>query len=125
MSESKSVPLWIVDAETMRVVDANPEAVELWGYPKQELIGLDALHFVPPEDAKFIHEAMAQNRWGDSGVWRCQRKDGSLFYAKLFWHQAKREGRVCNFVFAEKPGEEEIEYYKRVRYGHYEKRHIS
>jgi PAS domain-containing protein len=100
MLPKNDVPQWVVDAATYRVIDANQAAAELWGYPLNELIGLDAYRFVPAEDKPLIVAAADKNQWGDSGVWRCQKKDGSIFKARIFWHQFIYEGRLCNFVFA-------------------------
>jgi PAS domain S-box-containing protein len=100
MVPDTEVPQWVVDATTYRVVEANSAASELWGYPLDELIGLDAYRFVPADDKSLIEAAKEANQWGDSGVWRCQKKDGSIFHARIFWHQFSHQGRICNYVFA-------------------------
>jgi PAS domain S-box-containing protein len=97
---NSQVPQWVVDATTYRVVEANSAASELWGYPLDELIGLDAYRFVPADDKPLIQAAREANQWGDSGVWRCQKKDGTTFHAQIFWHQFSHQGRICNYVFA-------------------------
>ena len=104
MTISKTTPQWVVDAHAMRVIDANEAAAEMWGYPLDELIGLDAYKFVPLEDKTLIVDAAVENKWGDAGIWRCQKKDGTIFNARIRWHQFVHEGRLCNFVFADHNG---------------------
>ncbi|WP_272701162.1 ATP-binding protein [Desulfovibrio sp. Fe33] len=40
-------PIFVVDCATSRIRDANPRATELYGYPMDELIGLDFLQLGP------------------------------------------------------------------------------
>jgi PAS domain S-box-containing protein len=108
MLNDSSLPQWVVDATTYRVIEANSAAAELWGYPLEGLIGLDAYKFVPVEDKPLIEAAKAANQWGDSGVWRCRKKDGSIFQARIFWHQFEYQGRLCNFVFARSAHEKRV-----------------
>src|SRR5688572_15706046 len=106
MLNDSRTPQWVVDVETMRVMEANEAAALLWRYPMETLIGLDAMKFVPPEDRSLVTKAAEANRWGDAGIWRCQKGDGTIFYARLRWHQFIHRGRLCNFVFAQETRED-------------------
>jgi PAS domain S-box-containing protein len=101
-------PQWIVDAATLTVIDANEAAAEMWGYPMDELIGLDVLKFVPVEDQFLVHKAARENQWGDAGIWRCQKKDGTIFHIRIRWHQFMYNDRLCDFVFAQPESDDAV-----------------
>jgi PAS domain S-box-containing protein len=95
-----AVPAWIVDVETWRVVEANEPALRLWGYSREEFIGLHASEFVIEQELPRMGKEKQANRWGESAAWTCKRKDGRRFSLSLRWHQAEYNGRLSNFAFA-------------------------
>ncbi|WFS63283.1 ATP-binding protein [Pseudodesulfovibrio thermohalotolerans] len=48
-------PIFVVDCATGRIRDANPRATELYGYPMDELIGLDFLQLGPEHNTACLN----------------------------------------------------------------------
>jgi PAS domain S-box-containing protein len=57
--ERSSSMCWIVDADTMRILDVNQAAAEFYGWSREELIGrsLDTINTLPPERIRELVEA--------------------------------------------------------------------
>lgn len=47
-------PIFVVDLKTCTIIDANPRAVDLYGYPKDELIGKSFLDLGPESNREFL-----------------------------------------------------------------------
>jgi len=56
--EQTHEPLLLFREETDGIVDANPAAVELYGYPRDELVAGGPALFVPPEDREEFSSAI-------------------------------------------------------------------
>jgi PAS domain S-box-containing protein len=56
-------PVFVVDCEDFRIADANPRAIELYGYEKDELIGMSYLA-LGPENRK---DCLLFNEGGENG----------------------------------------------------------
>ncbi len=80
--------IFIHDSEKGEVLDVNQKTQEVYGYSKEEIVGLsiDKLSSgIPPytldEALKHFHKASC----GEPELfeWRCRRKDGSLFWGEV------------------------------------------
>ncbi len=62
------------------IVEANPAACQLYGYPYEEFVGLETPALLHPDDLRVWSDAMAAVSAGGDfrGVARCLRKDGSV-----------------------------------------------
>jgi PAS domain S-box-containing protein len=47
-------PIFVVDLKTCSIIDANPRAVDLYGYPKDELMGKSFLDLGPESNREFL-----------------------------------------------------------------------
>ena len=78
------------------IVDCNPEAVEMYGYEKDELIGLSGKEIVHP-DYYYLFEDF-KNQINETGKFQAEsvdlRKDGSLFNIEI---------KGSSFVYQNKP----------------------
>ncbi len=71
---------------TGTILDCNPAAEQMFGYPKSELLGQTTLLLHEPEKAKSISEPVIQttlNRGSWSGELSFLRKDGTQGYSEL------------------------------------------
>ena len=89
--------LIVTDMETGLVLEANPAACRLHGYPLEEFVGHDLTAFIHPESKHVFDEYIRAFQVGgafDSQVLHL-RKDGSTFYAS--WHGSvfTYQGRTC------------------------------
>ncbi len=90
-------PIFVLDAETMRIIDANPRTVELYGYTVTELIGRSFEHF-GPDYAKVTPEDLEKNT----------ADHGCMFYPKLRSFKKNRDEfyvnlRSCAISFKSRP----------------------
>ena len=49
-------PIFVVNKKTFEILDANPNATELFGYQRKELLGMSLFSLVGPEDGEFMHK---------------------------------------------------------------------
>ncbi len=70
--------IWIRPADD-RIVEANQAAEELWGYRREELLGMTVLDLRPPEDAGVARAQLAKAR-SEGALYRSlhRRRDGSV-----------------------------------------------
>ncbi|MCP4689821.1 MAG: PAS domain S-box protein [Desulfobacterales bacterium] len=90
-------PIFVLDRETMRILDANPSAEETYGYPREELIGRPCAD-LGPFDLEEARRADFET-WGagkdisvDAKV-QCRKKGGDPFYVNV---------HVCPAIYQEK-----------------------
>jgi two-component system, cell cycle sensor histidine kinase and response regulator CckA len=73
-------PMWVIDLETLRVLDVNPAAVERYGHSREAFLALRLVDLLPPEDVPRLLVGLT----GDDptaawrGPWRHRLADGRV-----------------------------------------------
>ncbi len=90
-------PMYVVDLETLRFLDVNLAAETQYGYSREEFLSLSLRDIRPPEDVPFLDQKMRKMRasWGNAGVWRHRRKDGTLIQAEIIAHPLDTQPKAC------------------------------
>jgi PAS domain S-box-containing protein len=91
--ETESDALLLVDAESLRLVDANPAAERLWGYDRLELLAMDVTDLSAEPEAS---RESIQARTGRVQVplrWH-RRKDGTVFPVEITANRLMLDGRL-------------------------------
>jgi PAS domain S-box-containing protein len=87
--------VFLVDIETMRILEANDRAEQAYGYDRGELIGLDFRCFRPPDSREEMMARMAELR--EKGSLRYEsinlRKDGSFFPVEISLRLIETKGK--------------------------------
>jgi PAS domain S-box-containing protein len=97
--ESSSMPLWILDVESLSVLDANAAALAIYGYSRNEMIGMSAKELRPIEEVERFQKFVAHPViHGDAANWTHKRKDGSTFPVNIRYHAIEYDGRKARFV---------------------------
>jgi len=98
--EDNPAPMWVFDVETLRFLAVNEAAVNLYGYTRDEFLGMTLREIRPPEDAAPLQADVDVPRTGvrSSGPWRHQRKDGRTLLAEIVSHDVSFEGRAARLV---------------------------
>ena len=91
-------PIFVLDRENLKILDANPSAVETYGYYKEELIGRG---FEDLGTFEYEDESLAQlesKAWGQDSVFsqrvKHYRQGGESFYAEV---------KVCPTTYQDRP----------------------
>ena len=96
-------PIFVVDSTTRRIIDANPRALELYGYEKQELIGISFLELEPELGGKSTAASA-----GNGNVQGCvyfqkvlhQKKGDKPFFVNMHACQITYRGRPAIIIAA-------------------------
>lgn len=90
-------PVWVFDRETLRFLAVNDEAVQRYGYSRQEFLARTILDIRPPEDAAEVRadvEAVRQ-QLPAAGFWRHLTASGQLIDVEI--------RRVAELTFEGRP----------------------
>jgi PAS domain S-box-containing protein len=102
--DSSPLPMWIHDAETQAILEANDAAVARYGYSSDEFLALTTADLVAPAEPD-------QDRSVEPGsperVSRHVRKDGGVIRVRKITHPVSFNGRPAQCVVAEDVGERE------------------
>lgn len=99
--ESNPMPMWILDAGTLEVLDVNDAAMRHYGYSKEEFLRLSARDLRPPEDVSQYMDHVKKRPAGfNSGVWRHRKKDGTIFMADIMADDITYKDRPARIVLA-------------------------
>jgi PAS domain S-box-containing protein len=95
--EAASDGMIISDLETGRVVDANPAAIAMHGYSREEFIGLHLTAYIHPDSQRLFTESANEIQPG--GVFNVPaihlHKDGSSFYVDVRRTAIPFQARPC------------------------------
>jgi PAS domain S-box-containing protein len=80
-----------------RVIETNQAYATLFGYSREELIGLEVEKLVHPSSIQMVMEHVRENREA-LYQFTAQRKDGSTFEAEALGRRLKLEGREVRLV---------------------------
>lgn len=97
--ENSPMSMWLVDNETSQFIDVNQYATRQYGYSYEEFLSMNAADIRPAEEReKFINSFKANDRIGNLGFFKHQKKDGTIFYADVNMNPIIFEGRKCRLV---------------------------
>jgi PAS domain S-box-containing protein len=94
--DNAPTPLWVFDNETLRFLAVNEAAVRLYGYSREEFLGMVITDIRPAEQIRKLLSHLSQlRRWhtANAGVWRHRRKDGSLMEREISVSRVTFHGR--------------------------------
>ncbi len=95
--EAASDGMIISDLETGRVADANPAAITMHGYTREEFIGLHLTAYIHPDSQRLFTEAAINSQKG--GTFDVPavhlHKDGSSFYVDVRRTTIPFQARPC------------------------------
>ncbi|MFY0645038.1 MAG: PAS domain-containing sensor histidine kinase [Bacteroidia bacterium] len=89
--EHATEALLLLDYDNKRYIEANPSAIELFGYSRAELLGLELGELSPKEQEEGVNSLQLSQEYmnravnGESVVyeWIVKRKDGELLYCEV------------------------------------------
>jgi PAS domain S-box-containing protein len=100
-------PMWVFDHETLAFLEVNNAALEHYGYTREEFLAMRLADIRAPEEVpamiEYLHELLAapkSPRPGWAGVWRHQKKDGTLIDVEIRWTTISFRGRTASLSMA-------------------------
>ena len=98
--ETNPLPCWVFDRETLCILAVNDEAVDRYGYSREEFLRLTVRDLRPPEDVPALLDYLrsAPQAFHQAGVWRHRTKDGTLITVEISGHPLTWQGRSAELV---------------------------
>ena len=95
-------PVWVCDAETLRILAMNEGALRGYGYTRQEYLGLTLADLHVSDDVPRLleHASSPQPELVDAGVWRHRKKGGTVIDVELVSQEVLLEGTRALLVMA-------------------------
>jgi PAS domain S-box-containing protein len=96
------VPLFVYDRATLGYLAVNEAATRAYGYTPAEFSRMTVLDIRPPEDGPALERVLAAESGGlePRGVWRHQKKDGTVIFVDVTAHDIDLAGRSACIVLA-------------------------
>jgi PAS domain S-box-containing protein len=100
--DQNPMPMWMLSLPQRRFIDVNPAAVEFYGYSKEEFLNMKAKDIRPKEDVPEFESRLSIYRSGinNAGIWRHQKKNGSIVKVSIITHDVIYEGQHAKLVLA-------------------------
>ena len=100
--ESSPRPMWVYDAQSLRLLAVNEAAVAQYGYSREEFLDMTIRDLRPAAEVARLDELVPVLGPGftSSGDWRHRRKDGTLIDVEVTSHALDFAGRSARLVLA-------------------------
>ncbi|MCU0565052.1 MAG: PAS domain S-box protein [Oculatellaceae cyanobacterium Prado106] len=99
--ENNPNPMCIYDPQTWKFLAVNEAAIQLHGYTAAEFATLTIADIRPPEDVPILRAALVdslQRSHSQVGIWRHQKKDGTLVQVEVTAHTITWSGLSARCV---------------------------
>jgi len=95
-------PLFVYDRETLAYLDVNDAAIEQYGYSREDFLGMTIKDIRPVEDIPALLETLSRSGAGQEarGLWRHQKRDGSIMVVEVFARGLDVDGRAACLIHA-------------------------
>jgi PAS domain S-box-containing protein len=93
-------PLWIYDRESLRILEVNAAAVDLYGWDRDAFVGKSLLDLRPPEEAPRLlqHLALVSGDETRPEIWTHRTRDGRTIRVKVTGSDLRIDERDCRMV---------------------------
>ncbi|MBS4027416.1 MAG: PAS domain S-box protein [Ignavibacteriales bacterium] len=82
--ESNPLPMYVMDDATLHIRKVNQSAITHYGYSAEEFLSKTILDIRPKEDLpKLMQKLSSMERKRDSGIWKHQKKDGTVMDVEI------------------------------------------
>jgi diguanylate cyclase (GGDEF)-like protein/PAS domain S-box-containing protein len=100
--ENNPIPMWVFEAETLRMLEVNDAAVDLYKYSREQFLSMSILDIRPEEDrAKFLRALKGQDVTEHRGkTWRHVKADGETIDVVIYSRPLDYEGRKAHISAA-------------------------
>ncbi|REL37902.1 PAS domain S-box protein [Rhodohalobacter sp. SW132] len=95
-------PMWIFDPTDLTIKEVNDAACVLYGYSKEEFLGLTIADLRPEDEVPRLMKEVSKriDSFSNAGIWTHRKKCGELFYVRVHSHPISMEGKKFKLVVA-------------------------
>lgn len=99
---SNPMPMWMLSLPEYKIIEANEATLRQYAYTREEFLALDIFKLRPDEDQEKLQRYTNRNFRGIhyAGVWRHQKKDGTIIYVDVTTFDTYYEGLPVRLVLA-------------------------
>ncbi len=105
------LPSWVYDLETFQILDVNQAAIDHYGYPREEFLGLTLKELRPKgEIPKLVAAHIEIDKKAGNiffGIFTHQKKNGELIRMEINGHKIDYIGKECMLVICQDVTQEE------------------
>ncbi len=96
------LPMWILDTEANKFLNANNAAINIYGYSKAEFLQMPITALHPENDLAFEEWNANKNNGLEVGEmnWEHKKKDGTLIKVNILSNEIMYEGKVAYLAMA-------------------------
>ena len=96
------MPMWIAESGSMKFLAVNNAAIEKYGYSKEEFAQMTIHDIRPTEDVEKMlkHYLNRDSDFYDPVNWRHKKKNGEMFYARVYSNLTVFNGVKARLTFA-------------------------
>jgi len=100
--QGNPMPMWMLDPNTLRILDVNEAAIKHYGYTREEFLQLTALELRPEEDvAQYLAYARKEPEGlNKAGVWRHRKKNGDIIIMEIIAHDVLYDDKPARLILA-------------------------
>lgn len=97
------VPMWIYDLQTLRFLEVNDAACQVYGHDREAFLLLTLRDIRPPEEVVLLEGNVARGRepFQRSGTWCHMTRAGRVFEVEITSHALPYQGRDAALVMAQ------------------------
>ena len=101
--ENNPQPVWLFDQETFRFLAVNNAAVHHYGYSREEFLSMTIQDIHSAEELPVLlkQHLGTEPGFGEAGVWRHRKKDGSLINVEMTVRSLFFAGKPARVVLAQ------------------------
>jgi PAS domain S-box-containing protein len=96
------MPMWMLDRDSLQILDVNEAATNHYGYTREEFLQLSSTELRPEEDVVHYLAHARKSTFGlyKSGVWRHRKKNGEIILVEIIAHDVHYEDRPARLILA-------------------------
>src|SRR5690554_5001829 len=96
-------PMWIYDPKDLSIKDVNASACDLYGYSREEFLGLTIADLRPEEEIPKLKEEVSKHitHFSNAGIWKHRKKSGELLFVRVLSHPLSQEENQYKLVTAQ------------------------
>jgi diguanylate cyclase (GGDEF)-like protein/PAS domain S-box-containing protein len=98
--DANPLPMWVYDSQTLEFVAVNDAAVQHYGYPREEFLGMSIGDIKPADDLQAIRETGELHALDQPRLSRHRKRDGSFIDVEVTSFSFEEHGRRARLVIA-------------------------